>query len=446
MAKIRKALIILIVFSLAACAARRYPAITPLPHVRPEFEKAQFWIDRFPQSGSIILSADQIREMNQAALKADAGLIDIMRLQSVSRGRMESFFSALRKSCEKARYYDHSSFPLSHTFYEEIFESMALDRMPSIVVPSAGLITRETDMRELPTDETALKKPFDTEFDQFQYARLECGTPVVILHYSRAGDWCLLRTSFAMGWVKAADVAEGTKEDVLRFVHANPLVVTGDRSCVYADRSLRKYAFSLPMGASLPFIAQNTEYYQVIMPWRDADGRLRFADGFIPASSDVHVGYLPYTQAAVLSQAFKLLHRPYGWGGMFGGRDCSRFLRDVFRCFGFNMPVNSFRQSNFNEAKRRDLAGLEDSRKTAILGEYQGRPALLYMKGHIMLLLGVVEGRVYIIHSTWAYRESSWAGEDLFYIGKVVVSDASLGGQGRSGSLLERISAVTAID
>jgi hypothetical protein len=105
--------------------------------------------------------------------------------------------------------------------------------------------------------------------------------------------------------------------------------------------------------------------------------------------------------------------------------------------------VNSLRQSHFHP-ERKNLDGMTDEDKTAALRSFTGKPALLYLRGHIMLLLGVVDGRVYAIHSTWAYREESDFPPRLFYVGGVVVSDMSL--KGSSGeTLLSRIKAVTPI-
>jgi hypothetical protein len=36
-----------------------------------------------------------------------------------------------------------------------------------------------------------------------------------------------------------------------------------------------------------------------------------------------------------------MLHEPYGWGELGGGRDCSRLIMDVFDSFGIVMPRNS---------------------------------------------------------------------------------------------------------
>ena len=65
----------------------------------------------------------------------------------------------------------------------------------------------------------------------------------------------------------------------------------------------------------------------------------------------------------------------------------------------------------------------------------------LRLPGHIMLYLGNNKGRHYAIHSLWGIQES----EKREVVGKVVVSDLNLGGQGPNGSLLDRITGMRTV-
>ena len=167
--------------------------------------------------------------------------------------------------------------------------------------------------------------------------------------------------------------------------------------------------------------------------------------GYIRKEADVSVGFLPYTARNVYQQLFKLEGTPYGWGDLFDGRDCSRLVMDVFSTFGFTMPRNSSRQAAFNLAGRKDTKGLSEKDRISILRNLGNRPALLYMPGHIMIHLGVIDGKVYAIHSAWALRESRILGERTVMAGRVVVSDITRG-SGARGSLLKRVTAITPLD
>ena len=45
------------------------------------------------------------------------------------------------------------------------------------------------------------------------------------------------------------------------------------------------------------------------------------------------------------------------------------------------------------------------------------------MPGHIMIFLGIVDGKVYAIHSAWSWRESRVLGDRTVMVGRAVVSD-----------------------
>ena len=439
-------LLLLAVFCIwiCGCSAVRSVAPTPLPNVKPEYESADFWIKRIPDAQKTILSTEQIREANAKALKADTRLTDIFSAECLDRSYIVELFSTIRSQFREGTYVDHTNRPVSSDLLEKFFLQMDECGIPAKIEPVFGLITRVTELRELPTEEVMMGKPDDIAFDLLQYARLECGTPVRILHYSANREWTLVQTNFAAGWIRTLDMAIGDCQSIFQFDAAFPLVITGEHADVYLDENYTIFAALLPMGAKLPLNAAGGPGYKVSFPIRDSNTKLKIITGFIKKAEDVHVGYLPYTYENTLRQAFKLRGQPYGWGGLFGGRDCSRFIRDIFRCFGFNMPANSFRQANFVPDRKKNVSELKSREKMEALELYENRPSLLYLKGHIMLYLGSLHGRGYAIHSTWAYSDQSLFREHLYQVGRVVVSDLSLGG--KKGSLLDRLLAVTRIE
>jgi len=104
------------------------------------------------------------------------------------------------------------------------------------------------------------------------------------------------------------------------------------------------------------------------------------------------------------------------------------------------MPRDSYRQAVFGGDRRVDVSERTESAKMKLLEQCPNAPTLLYMKGHVMLFLGVVDGRAYAIHSYWDY--GPYDTPDLVYhVGKVAVSDLSLGKIGE-GNLLQWITAL----
>jgi hypothetical protein len=422
-------------------AVIRETAPSPLPHVSSAFEDAAFWTARHPEPDRILLTPEEIEKINRSALKSDPEAVDIFSLaEGMDSAFLKKSLSADQQRHGKKTFYDLTNRPLSPNDITRLFSRMNLEAVPPVLKPQHGLICRETNLRLFPTDDLIMDRPFDYAFDRFQSDRLESGTAATVLHYTADRTWCYVETGRARGWIRPNDVAIGTREEVLKFAAAEPLVVTGDSIPFFLDRDLGRFVFDLPMGARLPLAGREGNVLRVLLPWRDVRGNLIVIDGYVRSGADVHEGWLPYTMAAVIRQAFKLRESRYSWGGLHEGRDCSRFIMDVFRCFGFQMPRDSYRQAAFAGNRRLDAAKRTEKEKIALLERYRHTPTLLYMKGHIMLFLGVVDGRVYAIHSYWDYGPGDRP--DIFYhVGRVTVSDLSIGKSGE-GNLLRWMTAL----
>ena len=71
---------------------------------------------------------------------------------------------------------------------------------------------------------------------------------------------------------------------------------------------------------------------------------------------------------------------------------------------------------------------------------------LLAMKGHIMLYLGTVNGKPYVIHDTTGYKQKEDQKEVTYAIDRVIISDLSLGQGSEKGSLLRRLTRTVTIE
>jgi hypothetical protein len=171
---------------------------------------------------------------------------------------------------------------------------------------------------------------------------------------------------------------------------------------------------------------------------------LTFRKGYILGDDDIHCGFLPYTQENLARQAFKMLRQPYGWGEMFGARDCSRFIMDLFCTFGILMPRNSKLQARIGIPVGQ-VEGRAPKEKRRLLDRAIPLATTLRLPGHIMLYLGKHNGKYYVIHNIWGIQRAGWFGPVLEKIGKVVVSDLSLGKTGPNQSLLHRLTDIQLI-
>jgi hypothetical protein len=74
-----------------------------------------------------------------------------------------------------------------------------------------------------------------------------------------------------------------------------------------------------------------------------------------------------------------------------------------------------------------------------------GGVTLIYMDGHIMIFLGMHNGKPYVIHDVWSYRSKGQFGDEPRIIGRVVVTGLDLGEGSSRGSLLKRVVSISSV-
>jgi cell wall-associated NlpC family hydrolase len=425
----------------------------PLPHVSPEMERPEFWIGRVKDPETVLLTPDQIRKMNSEVLKnPDLYLSRLADLKE--EWSREELLELLREDWQafgepSGPRFGRNALPLNESFYKELRQNIDAEGIKGQNRIPFGLIVKRADIRVFPTEEPSLASPAGAEFDRFQHSMISPGTAVAAYHVSKDGHWAYLQTPFTRGWVKRDAVAvENNKQTVVQYEgDRERLVVTGNDVTLFRDPSLQKEAFVARMGDSFPLIrgpqsnGSEGKAYVVRIPNREKSGQLTFQEGYVRATGDVRPGFLPYTQANAARQAFKMLHQPYGWGEKSGGRDCSRFIMDIFSTFGIIMPRNSMFQARVGiDLGLAEAKGLPE--REALLDRTPPLASTLRLPGHIMLYLGKVKGRYYAIHSIWGFQKSTRSGVVLEKIGRVAVTDLRLAEKGPHGSLLERLTDV----
>lgn len=433
---------------LVSCAGRLepLPAPSPLPNVRTDHGTALFWTARYPESKRLIMKAEDIDALNERVLASGLGVEDIFKLPgSIMGSYLNDAFLKTRARLEDRNYYDYKNRKLGKSYYDGLFLNVG-EAAPAVNV-RYGVITRETNARVVPTYDLAKNKGTKGNFDHFQAAQIDAGTPVAVLHRSRDRIWYYVESDCVSGWVLATDLAVSEKPKVQYFAQARPLVITGKSVPFYFDPELRDYAMELDMGSMLPFLLRSDSVYEVVLPCRAPDGSLFFRSGYTSVQSDVSQGFLPYTMENVYVQAFKMLGVPYVWGSKLdGSEDCSGFISSVFRCFGLRIARHSSEQGKTNLTKRVQVSSMGDEEKLEALRKVGGRPVLLYKAGHIMLFLGVAEGRAYAIHSMWSYDEMVNGRERERLVKMVTVTDLDAGQGTKGGSYLHRLVSIMPLD
>jgi len=424
-----------------------YVAPTRIPHVTREMKTAGFWIGRIPKPDKPLMNSQAIEAFNRHVQQKLKLTKDLTEIEDPYPGsELKEKLLAVFNELQGKNYFSEDGQLAPASYFEENTKAMALDQIPDSIKVRYGFIVHFADQRFLPTEKGLYAAAGDIDFDEVQNSDLDAGTPIVILHQSTDKRWLYVLAEASDGWVRAENVALSTQDDFEEFLASRSLVVvTDDKADIYLNEGLTEFYDHLRMGSRLPAVDdEDADYFAAKLPMRKKKGELQMKTVYI-RRSQASAGYLEFTPRQVLEEAFKLLNDPYGWGGMNGEQDCSRFLKEVFATVGINLPRDSKDQAKIGKALAQFDEATPLEAKTAALRNAPVGGSLLPMKGHIMLYLGMVDNRPYAIHAVWGYREGTPEGDQVRVINRVTVSDLDLGQGSKKGSLLQRLNAVVAL-
>jgi len=432
---------------ISGCASKLCIAPYPLPHVKVKMHTPGYWISKTDNPDKVIMSAEQIKKFNEANCKRKRILGEVLRTDNIMSGKKLSrnILNSIKR-IQREKWYTTDNMRVDNLFFEAVYRNIDLNKIPDKADVKFALTLRRTNLRVLPTDEIIMSRKNNHDFDRFQDSAIDVGQPLALLWKTIDKKWAYVKTEITPGWIHAEDIAiSDNKNDIVEYSDAQEFVVaTGNKIDIFSDSKCENFLDSAQMGTRFPLMSSKKGYFIITFPVANRRNKLSFRKAYIPIYEDVHTGYVPYTKRNAINQSFKLLHAPYGWGGIKGERDCSRFIMDIFACFGIRMPRNSSQQARIGrEIARFDRSGTQER---DVLKKLPQGISILYMPGHIMLYLGEDNGNYYVIHDTWAYTEGKWTSMVKKHIGRVVVSDLSLGEYGKTGSLLERLRIIRTIN
>jgi hypothetical protein len=268
-------------------------------------------------------------------------------------------------------------------------------------------------LRAFPTMQRVFSSPDDHDIDRFQESALFPGDPVAIAHESRDGAWWFVVSPRYAAWIEKRFVAIGAKDAVLVYGRKSPYrVVTGaEVHTVFTPEEPAVSELQLDMGVRVPVLvnwpsadAINGQHHYashvIELPVRNEDGSLRFAPALLPRRESSSADYLPLTEANIIRQAFLFLGERYGWGHSYNGRDCSGFVSEVYRSMGVELPRNTRDQAVSPALNRIALSEKDDrAKRLALVRELQVGD-LVYIPGHVMMVIGQIDGEPYVIHDT----------------------------------------------
>lgn len=339
--------------------------------------------------------------------------------REVPRHRLDQVLWGFRKYAGKPGYgRDGRSHPPD--WIRKLEANARLDEYPQGGFPAVTVM--RADVRRLPTREShslSPKNPGDEHpFDNLQESTVPAGSPIRVLHVGRDRKWLLVETSYILGWVESEAVASVHPEFVRNWEKARPAVIVRDKAPVRDEKG--KIRFRASLGSLYPKIGEDEKGIRIWTAIRGKRGEALLREAWLPADAAAEMP-LPMTQRRVAQAAGEMAGEPYGWGGIGGKRDCSSMIRDLFAPFGLWLPRNSGDQAL--HGRFTSLRGLSPEEKEARIIR-QGIPwrTLLWTPGHIMLYIGLHQGRPLIFHNFWSVRTRDAHGKQ----GRVIVGRAAI--------------------
>ena len=377
-------------------------------HLDPEF-----WVSRLEDADRVVMMRQAIEEQNARLFELDSSMYDLRALPaSLPRDYVTSIIEDLA-DLPSGTLYDEGGKSVPARTLKSIAGNRNLNEIPAEQATRFGLVVHRADLRTFPTTLRVFRSAGNTDIDRFQESALFPGTPVVIAHESGDGEWWFVISPRYAAWVEKQHVAEGTAAEVLDYGDKTPYrIITGATvdtvfnpeqpsiSDLQLDLGVRVPVFT-GQSANAPVNGQHPYSGHVIeLPVRAEEGRLRLMPALLQKNADTASDYLPMTRANIIRQGFKFLGERYGWGHSYNGRDCSGFVSEVYRSMGALMPRNTSAQS-VSPALTARIFTREDGRSTRMDAVRSLRVGdLVFIPGHVMMVIGDVDGQPYVIHDT----------------------------------------------
>jgi cell wall-associated NlpC family hydrolase len=384
--------------------------------------RPEFWIAREANAKKIVLDAQAIAQLNARLLELDPSVHDLEKFPATLSSASVRTWIANLSQYPDDDLFDDNGRKLEPSQLDALMTSTALDSVPESQPTRYGLAVKRADLRTFPTAMRVFESADERDIDRFQESALFPGTPVVIAHASADGKWWFVVSPLYAAWVEKTFIAEGAATEVFAYTRKSPyLVVTGATvKTVHTPSQPGVSELQLDMGVRVPLLTdwpqdkpvngQSPYTAHVIeLPERTADGSLRFTPALLPRTADTAGDYLSLNRANLLRQGFKFLGERYGWGHSFNARDCSGFVSDVYRSFGVQLPRNTRDQSTTPAFNRITFTDADDhEQRLAVLRNLQVGD-LVYIPGHVMMVIGHEGGMPYVIHDTTgiSYRDAS---------------------------------------
>lgn len=403
--------------SVHADSSQTVPWSTDVIGITEAHLSADFWVNQTDDAGRVLKNQKSITDFNRVTFSTDQNMVDLQLLpQQLTGDDVRNRILAVSKP-NRSELYSPDGEVLNSETYGKYTANLGLDHIPDTVEVRFALVVIRSDMRTYPTDDRYYKSPDDLNLDRFQENGLFPGDSLAVLHISADKEWAFVQSYNYAAWVRSGNIAIGDRRIIEDYKNKSQfIVVSGDKIRTSFNPEYPALSeLQLDMGVRVPLADRDTPgnnlygqnpytSHTVLLPMRDHEGGLDLKQALIPRNRDISRGFIPFTRENIILQAFKFLGERYGWGHSYNARDCTGFVMEIYKTFGFLMPRNTGQQGTgtYGENTRFTPQSSREEKLQALKKMDIGD--LIYVPGHVLMYIGDVNGEPYVIHDVSVFR------------------------------------------
>ncbi|RWS46072.1 hypothetical protein CKA55_09850 [Arcobacter suis] len=300
------------------------------------------------------------------------------------------------------------------SWFDKQIENSNFDNYNTLAKKAITL--KNVNIRVIPTNSPMFYDPTQPgegfPFDYNQNSSIKINTPIIVSHLSKDRAWAYIESSTVGGWIEIGTIAFVDDNFIQEFKTSNYFISVKEKFPIY-DPIFREY-----IKVATIFPKKNNKF---IIAKKD-DNQNALISYITLNNDEVEAMPLVFNSENRIKIAKQLIDEPYGWGGLLNNRDCSSFTQDYFATFGKFLHRNS--KAQLSNGKYLDMSNLSNDEKKEFMKK-NGVPfsTLVYLKGHIMLYIGVKENEPLVFHNIWSVRLKDNDGKKYRHIiGKATIT------------------------
>ena len=239
--------------------------------------------------------------------------------------------------------------------------------------------------------------------------------PIFVYHQTTYG-WSLISDGRnSTGWIETKNLLIVNQKFIDKWKSSKHIVVNSDDTIINTEQG----AVTGRFGQLLSYSTTEKGSYVINFPYIVRD-TVYIGKGYVDKKNCYEFPLIISSQT-LYENIDKLVGGIYGWGGIYGLRDCSSTLKDLYNIFGIFLPRDSIDQSKFSGAI--DLKGMNRAQKhKTIIEKAVPGLSILYMPGHVFLYLGEFNQKISVFHNLWGTGNNKRRPKERLIIGKGIVA------------------------